>query len=347
MKKLWLGVAYAALCASASGAAAAQEMRAVWNGIELTATGEISVQHATFDDPETSVSDDEGNWDGSLVLNAERVSDSGLIYGARFEFDTGDRVSEDLQRDELYIYVAGDFGRAELGEQDGPADTIALHAPVLGLGQIRGDFVRYAGAAALLSPFDSRDALKVLYLSAPNRGFRYGVSYAPQLESNSSDPVLTNRTDQRNVVELAAAQQASFGDWVGAVSLSYVTGDAEELTGREDIESWSIGAEIRRDRLSIGAAFVSAGDSNSLTPGLDVEEYNAGIAWRETNWGLGLSASMSESLMLDNQLIGIGGFYEFNEHIVFRADFVSIKETRPVIGSERGSVALAEVAFVF
>ncbi len=65
MNKLWLGVAYAALCASTSVAAAAQDMRTVWNGVELTATGSISVQHATFDDPETGISDDDGNWDGS------------------------------------------------------------------------------------------------------------------------------------------------------------------------------------------------------------------------------------------------------------------------------------------
>lgn len=347
MKDLMLGAAFVALWASSHGPAAAQDLRTVWNGVELSATGSLSVQHASFEDPSTGESDDEGEWDGSLILNAERVTDSGLIYGARFEIDTGDRASEDLQRDEIYIYLAGDLGRVELGEQDGPADTIALHAPVLGLGQIRGDFVRYTGAPALLSPFDSRDALKILYLSAPVRGFRYGVSYAPELEANENDPIPSNRTIQHNVFEVAAAQQVSLGNWVGAVSLAYVGGEAEQVTLRQDIESWSIGAELRRNQLVIGAAFVSGGDSNSLTEGLDVEEYNFGIAWRDGNWGVGVSASTSESLTLDNRLIGVGGYYEFTRYVVFRADFVSIEETRPLTGSQSGSVAIAELALVF
>lgn len=347
MKEIWLGAACVALCASASGYAAAQELRTVWNGMELTATGELSAQHAAYEHPQTSFHDNGGNWDGSLILNAERVTDSALVYGARIEIDTGNRESEELQRDEIYLYLAGNFGRIELGEQDGPADTISLRAPVVGLGQIRGDFVRYAGAPASLSPFDSRDALKALYLSAPVRGFRYGVSYAPRLEANSDDPIPTSRTDQRNVFEIAAAQQASFGDWVGGVSASYVTGEADALTERQDIESWSIGTEIRRDKLSIGAAFVSIGDSNSLVQGLDLEEFNLGVAWRDSRWGAGLSASISDSAVVENRLLGVGGYYALCVHVVLRADFVSIEETRPVTGAKSGNVALAELAFVF
>ncbi len=347
MRGLFGGVAFAALWAALTGGASAQDLRTTVNGVELTANGAISLQAGAYEDPETGRSDEASEWDASLILNAEYVAASGLVYGFRAEVDTGDREAEDLQRDEIYVYLAGGFGRVELGEQDGPADTISLHAPLVGLGQIRGDFVRYAGTAALISPFDTRDALKILYLSAPVRGFRFGVSYAPELESNSDDPNPRRRTRQENAIETALAYQTTLGDWVGGVSAAYVYGEADPVTERQDLESWSIGSEFRRGPLAIGAAFVSRGDSNSLTRGLDEEEINAGIAWRAERWGVALSASETESTIFTNRLIGLGGYYELSEHWVLRADFVSIEEEPVGAPSASGSVAIAEISFRF
>lgn len=347
MKNLRLGVACAAICAAFVGEAVAQQLRTNVAGWDLTATGAVSAQTGAFETPETGLSDEDGDWDGSLILNAERVTPTGLTYGIRGEIDTGNREAEDLQRDEIYLYLAGDFGRFELGEQDGPADTISYHAPVVGLGQIRGDFVRYTGTAALLSPFDTRDSLKAIYLSAPVRGFRFGVSYAPEFTSNEDASNPRSRTIQENAFEAALAYQATFGAWAGGVSLSYVGADSDAITERGDLESWSVGLDFRRDQLSIGGAYVYRGDSNSLTANLDEEEYNFGVAWRADGWGLGLSASQTTSRTFDNNLVGLGGYYEFGEHWVVRADYVAIEEQRSATPSQSGYVALAEVAFVF
>ncbi|NJO34193.1 MAG: porin [Rhodospirillales bacterium] len=259
------------------------------------------------------------NGTARLILNAERVTPGGLVYGIRAELDTGNRVAEELQRDETYIYVAGEFGRLELGEQDGPADTVSYHAPVVGLGQIRGDFVRYTGTLALLSPFDTSDAPKVVYLSSPQRGLRFGLSYAPEYSSNEDNPNPRARTIQQNAFEAAVAYQTTIGDWAGGVSMAYVGAEADPITERADIDSWSVGLQFSRNELSIGGAFVSRGDSNSLTPGLDEEEVNLGLAWRADTWGLGLSASRSSSLALENRLIGLGGYYELGQFWVLRA----------------------------
>lgn len=152
------------------------------SGVDVTAKGAISGQVGGFERVGDGRSDSAGEWDASLILNAEYVADNGWVWGVRAEVDTGEREVEDLQRDALYVYLAGGFGRLELGEQDGAADTIALHAPIVGLGQVRGDFVRYTGAPALLTPFDTCDAAKVVYLSPPWNGVRVGVSYAPEVE---------------------------------------------------------------------------------------------------------------------------------------------------------------------
>lgn len=347
MKKLHLGVAFAAVWAVLTGHAGAQTLHTQVGGIDLTATGAVSAQAGAYEDPSSGLSDETGEWDASLIVNAEYVSPGGLVIGLRGEVDTGEREAEDLQRDEIYAYIAGGFGRVEFGEQDGPADTISIHAPLVGLGQIRGDFVRYAGTAALLSPFDTRDALKILYLSPPVAGFRAGVSYAPEFDSNSNDPNPRRRTSQKDAMELAAAYQASAGAWAGSVSVAYVTGKADPVTQRADLESWSVGGEVRRDKLSLGGAYVSRGDSNSLTAGLDENEVNAGIAWRDDKWGLAMSASETESTVFTNWLTGFGGYYDIGDHWVLRADLVTITEKRAGTVSRDGNVGIVEFSFRF
>lgn len=330
-------------------AAKAQDgvLRARVGDVDVFANGAISAQAGSFRSVETGRSDQAGEWDASLIVNAEYVSDAGVVWGFRAEVDTGDREVEDLQRDEIYFYVAGGFGRFELGEQDGAADTIALHAPIVGLGQVRGDFVRYTGAPALLTPFDTRDALKIVYLSPPIEGFRFGASFAPEVESNSSDPNPRRRTRQENGYELAAAYQAPVGDWAFSISAAYVGAKADPITQRGDIESWSIGAEAGYDKLVFGGAYVSRGDSNALVVGLDEEEYNVGVAWRDDAWGVGASYAQTESSVLTNQLLGIGGYYELNEWWVVRGDVVGINE-KPVTGADRdGVVGIVEISFRF
>lgn len=315
--------------------------------VDIIANGAVSAQAGSFESIETGRSDTVSEWDASLIVNAEWVSDAGVAWGFRAEIDTGDRAVEDLQRDEIYFYAAGGFGRFELGEQDGAADTIAHHAPIVGLGQVRGDFVRYTGTAALLTPFDTRDALKVVYLSPPSEGFRFGVSYAPVVESNSKAANPRRRTRQENGYEIAAAYQMPLGDWAFAVSAAYVGAQADPITQRGDIESWSIGAEAGLDKLVFGGAYVSRGDSNSLVVGLDEEEFNVGAAWRDDVWGVAASYAKTESTVLTNELIGIGGYYELNDWWVVRADVVGINE-KPVGGADRdGVVGIVEISFRF
>lgn len=347
MKKIWSRALVLWAIAGAGAQAHADTLRTQVNGVELTASGAISAQGGAFQSVESGRDDTAGEIDASILLNAEYVADNGLVWGARAEFDTGNRAVEDLQRDELYIYVAGGFGRVELGEQDGPADTISIHAPIVGLGQIRGDFVRYTGTPALLSPFDTRDDLKIVYLSPPIQGFRWGVSYAPTVESNASNPVPRRRTRQENAWEVAAAYQVPFGAWAVGASGAYVFAEADPITERGDIESWSVGLEATRDQLTIGGAYVSRGDSNSLIVNLEETEWNGGIAWRADGWGIAGSASLTESSVLDNRLIGIGGYYELNDWWVLRADLVSIKEETAAGVESDGHAAIVEVSFQF
>jgi hypothetical protein len=303
-------------------------------------------QASAFDDLQTGRGSDDSQFNWSAVLNVERVTDGGALFGLHVEFDDGGRQAEDLARDEVYLFYSSDFGRFELGEQDGAADTLSLRAPVVGLGQVRGEFSRYAGSSALLSPFDTGDAAKVVFLSAPFNGLRWGVSYAPKYELNERDPNPRNRTVQRDGVELGAQYQRPVGDWALGVSGAWVTARADPITQRADIDSWSAGLQARRDKLVIGGAFVERGDSNRLAP-TDQHEVNIGVAWRDDRWGLAVSTAVGNAVGVDSRLIGLGAYWNMGEYFVLRGDLIHIEERRPTRPTDSGFVGVVEFGIEF
>ena len=305
-----------------------------------------ALQGAVFDAPGTGGQDSDIAANYSARLHVEWISPNSWVFGARGEVDNGRRRTEDLQADEIYGYVATPYGRVELGEQDSPADTMAFHAPTLGLGQVRGDFSRYAGSQALLSPLDSSDAFKAIYLSPPIRGFRVGASYAPSFQARKNDPNPRRRTRQTDVIEAAAQYVVPVGDWSAGLSASYVTGNADPITERADLNSWSVGGRLQRDRLTFGAAYVSRGDSNRLSD-TNQWEANYGVSWRAPSWGAALSGATNHSLRRDRQSVGVGGFFNLTEYLVLRADVVYFDEKRVSRRNEDGVVAVGEIGVHF
>jgi predicted porin len=302
-----------------------------------------AAQGATFRDGPDGESESDTTLLGLARLNLEWISDSGRVYGLRAEADAGTRGSEELGANELYAYFASELGRIELGRQDGAADVMSFHAPVMALGQVRGDFAQYAGAVASLSPADTRDSPKLVYLSAPIRGLRFGVSYAPEFTVNQDALDPQRRIIQKDAIEAAVQYVAPLADdWSLGVSVAHVRGSADPQTGRQDLSSWGTGVELRRNELIIGAAFVDNGDSNDLTP-TDEREWNAGVGWRGVRWGAAVSFARNESIPVDLSLFSIGGFYSVTEHIVIRSDAVHIDENRDTGVSGDYQVYLFEV----
>jgi hypothetical protein len=303
-------------------------------------------QAGAFEEPQTNVSGDDSDFTWSASLNVERVTDGGALFGIHIEVDDGGREVEDLARDELYLFYSSDIGRFELGEQDGAADVLSLRAPLVGLGQVRGEFARYAGSSALLSPFDTSDAAKVVYVSPPFSGLRFGASYAPKFELNERDPNPRNRTVQRDGVELGVQYQRPVNEWALGVSAAWVGAKADAITQRADIDSWSIGWQARREKLVIGGAYVDRGDSNRLAPTRQ-DEVNLGVAWREEKWGVALSTAIGQSEAVDSRLVGFGAYWNLGQYFVVRGDVVHIEERRPSVPTDSGFVAVVELGIEF
>ena len=341
----------AALLAAASTAfpatAVAQvpELRIQSGGFDIRLTAGVALQGALIDDNQPNNDTSDGELDLFARINAEWTSPGGILIGANIEQSNNDRETETLDTGEIYGFAAGTFGRFEIGRQDGPADVLAFHAPQVGLGQVRGDFSRYAGSQALMSALDTRDSFKLIYLSPPISGLRGGISWSPKAKQNADAVNPRLRTIVKDAVELGLQFQQPVGDWILGVSGGYAFGNADAITTRADLDSWSIGTEARRGPLRLGLAYVDRGDSNRLTPGFNQSEINGGMAWVEDKWGVSFSVAQTDASTQKITLFGLGGFYNLTPNIQLRADIVNFREKRAGDPVEKGTVGLLELQF--
>ncbi len=336
----------AALLASAATAQAQlPELEVQWEGFDIRLTGGAAAQGAVFDDDEITTESPDAQVDLFARLNAQWTSPDGIIIGASVEQNSRRRASEVLEAGEIYGFVASDYGRIEVGLQDGPADTLAFAAPLVALGQVRGEFSRYAGTQALLRALDTQDAFKVIYLSPPVGGLRGGVSWSPKVRRNATAVDSRERIEVNNAFEFGLQYQQPVGDWILGASGGYAVGNADPITTRADLNSWSVGAEARRGPLRIGAAYVDRGDSNRLDRGFDQWEVNGGVGWINPDWGVAGSVAYTKASDRENRLIGAGGFYRVHPNIELRADVVSFREEQLLIGNNEGVAVVAEVLF--
>lgn len=330
-----------------SAKAAIPELRYQREGVDIQLSGGISLQSARIDDSSQRGRSQDSQQEGYLRFNAEWTSPTGLLFGLNLEQSNSDRETEALQTGEVYGFVASELGRIEVGKQDGGADALAFKAPVIALGQIRGDFSRYGGSQALLTPTDTGDAFKLIYLSPPVGGLRAAISWAPEYKRNEDAANPLFRTLVDDTVEVGLQYQKPVADWVLGVSAGYVDGKAQAITGRQDLKSWSVGAEARRGPLRVGGSYVDRGDSNRQTAGFDQWEVNGGVAWVADKWGVSASAAYADASSQTNHTYGIGGYYSLNDHVQLRADLVRFDEQRTGARRERGTIGLAEIALSF
>lgn len=315
-------------------------------GLNAAVRGAVSAQTSAVSGGDRTPGAKASNVDGYVRLIGDWTAPQGWLVGASLETATR-RTTQAFRSGEAYVYLSSGLGRVQVGKTYGPANSLALHAPEIALGQVRGDFARYAGSNALLSAFDTGAAAKIMYLSPPVGGLRLGASWAPRFRgfNRVSDP--RNRTLQHDAVELALQYQRPVGDWVLGASGGYVRARSDASTGRRDIGSWSAGGEARRGPLRLGLGYVDRGDSNLKIRGFNQHEVNAGVAWTEARWGLAASASRSTGTGYRNTLVGAGGYVNLNSHVTLRADLVRFSDRDGSLPRRRGEALVSEVEYHF
>jgi outer membrane protein OmpU len=145
-------------------------------GSENTITGEDDRKYTFF-------------MDNQVFLLADGGSEGGIRYGSEIELEVGtgglDGSSPETFIEKVGLFFSGDFGRFELGRDDGAEDAMYVGGEdaQAGTGGIDGDvaninFVQFT---------TTEQAAKVTYFTPRVVGFQLGASFTPDYEDDAGE----------------------------------------------------------------------------------------------------------------------------------------------------------------
>jgi hypothetical protein len=221
--------------------------------------------------------------DAGFNLNAAATADNGLKYAAKIEIDT-DGAQAGV--DELLISFSGDWGKLELGDEDGAEDNMAYGGEnVACLGECG-----YDGGASSVFNFmgvrkgnpnlgtgggDTSDASKITYFTPRTSGFRLGVSYTPDSGANLASDIETNTlkddklTDIRNAVGVGFDYVSKVGeaDFRAHVTGTWASIDSDMANTLEDPRGYMVGMGLGWMGWRLGLGYGNAGDGMQIKGG--------------------------------------------------------------------------------
>jgi predicted porin len=266
--------------------------------LEVTVGGFVGFQAAMFDNDVANNSDRDFQSEAQIIVHADATADNGLQYGAKVVLDASTDDSDNA--DEVGIYLAGNWGRVELGDDDG-ASELVVFAPTVGIGQINGSYDDFVSSGALahglndrgdhnFTAIDTDDSTKVTYYTPKFSGFQAGVSYAPEIDNGENVVFTENSTTSNDNFEIGLGYEGEFNDVMVKVGGNYIFGDAGSATD-EDVNAWSVGAQVGYRGFRLGGGYTDDGDSlgTAGTADDDITSWNVGLTYENGPWGVGVS----------------------------------------------------------
>ncbi|MFO1036143.1 MAG: porin [Geminicoccaceae bacterium] len=256
---------------AAPGTVSAQQVPTVSPGgaLDLTLTGFIRFRASGGQIDQAQQNNDLSNGldfsnDTEFHVVARGKSEEyGFEYGGTIEFEAD--TNSTLNTDETWLFLRGGFGEFRFGDDDGVVDDNKIGGATVaaGTGGIDGSIIDTTYVASvgnsvsgLVGPLNSGDATKIVYYTPDFGGFRAGVSYTPNSDSNGSN--------------LASKQQIA-QDWVEG-ALIY-----EGQFSGVGVQASAVGSGARCTRGQINGQNVSTTCSDSGW-GQDLYVYGGGAA---------------------------------------------------------------------
>jgi outer membrane protein OmpU len=254
-----------------SGGAQAQETTQV-GGIEVVLGGytEWGVEGATEDTLNNN--DNNRNYlffmDNEVFVNAYGVTERGLQYGSEIELEAGSSEGNDSDAtvDEVTLFFSGNFGRVELGREDGAEDVMSIGGEdaQAGTGGIDGD----TNNLITFEITDTGDSNKATYFTPRVLGFQLGASWTPDNGDGIDDD---SDGEQENNIGAGV-------NWVGALGPLDLTVAGAGIKGEnegdgDDLESWEAGALLGFGGFTAG---VKVGQETDFNEG---DFLNAGLKY--------------------------------------------------------------------
>jgi outer membrane protein OmpU len=284
-----------------------------------------------------------------IVVKADGKADNGLLYGAKVELQnsTGPGANPSINRtgvgtDEASVYVGGTWGRFELGDFDGAADTLKIYAPVIGIEQIDGDYSDFAGAPPNFGIHipNSSDATKIMYLTPRFAGFQAGASYTPESDNEAQAVVpLKNISQYRDFAEFGVNYVGDFSGFNVQLGATLTTADGQPTTvigSVKDFTAWNLGALVTFGGFALGGGYVDAGDFKVPTAGaIDNNQsvWHAGLSY--TAGPVAVAASYMEAegysdsnggYSTDYKAYGVGATYTVAPGLLLETDLMYFQD---------------------
>jgi hypothetical protein len=281
---------------------------------------------AYYDDDVPGRTSREFQLETEIVVRADGKADNGLLYGGKVELQNSSTSS--VSTDEASVYLSGTWGRIELGDFDGAADTLAIYAPLVGIEQIDGDAYDFldvtapagagttAGTRFGAQPFfglvkapDSGDATKVMYLTPRFAGIQAGVSYATQNGSEAQNVVALKNTTPgyKDFWEFGANYTGTFAGFSVAAGATASMASGEDRQGvpfttaatstqLEDFFAWQAGAQLGYAGFKFGGGYIDGDDFGARrnTEAGDATAWHVGASYTAGPFAVGVTYADAE-----------------------------------------------------
>jgi len=262
--------------------------------------------------------------DTEIHFTGEATSDNGLTVGVHYEAVLG---STNVETDEAYAYFAGNWGRANLGKEDGAAYLLQVAAPsadsnVDGLRTNIQGVNTLAGVALDYDHADFRGAQRITYLTPKFSGFQAGISYAA--DNNDRATVggagavggigFDTAGSFENMWEGAVRWDGEFEGFGLSAGAGYSTGEVQlsdtVSSYNGDVDTWNVGLNVAFQGFSVGGAYIKTKADQAATfddlsgdvffEGGDSKTWVVGAAWDNGPYHVGVSYLDSELDAVEN-----------------------------------------------
>ncbi len=325
--------------------------------IDTSLGGFVKFQYGFLDPSRQSVGGDGARIDGEAHLAIEGQTDTGVTYGGRLQLLPAAKARDDG----TYLQAGWAWGEFRLGDYAGATRELTIGAPTIGIGQIDGDFDRFGGPSALLSPYalDNDDSTRLTYLSPSVLGIRLGLSYAPELAGGGIEAVPQQHVDgidrHRNVVEIGLNASRDYGAATVTAGGSAVFGGAEPGSHLHDLAGGALGAKVVWNGLTVGGGFVYDGadtlplDRRPGHVGIEsvISEINLGATYDLGRFSFGASwAHDYRNALPSTDLVAAGVVYRIVRGFTVGADLAHYGRPRRT-GAVETTALLMETAVHF
>lgn len=344
--------------------------------MDVSLGGYSGFQAAVFDNDAANNSGRDFQSEAEVHVRAKGTADNGLEYGALIELMAS--TSDSTNSNEANLWLSGNWGRLELGDQDGAGSELAEQTPFVGIGQVRGSYMDFVPASdrghapseaagdTNLKAIDTADATKVTYYTPRWSGLQAGFSYTPERDNLASGEGVQfddNVGNHENAMELGLNYKGEFSGVGVKVGGQYTTAGAKTGATLEDIRAWSLGTQLSYNNFTFGGGYTYNGDSGQTagTANDNVTGWNVGATYNAPAWGVGVSyakvdfddaatpfgAAGATGAGGNYTAYGLGGVYKVAPGLTAGADLMFYDRNRVTGADTDGYVAITEIRAAF